>query len=110
MSTTPGYAVESETAEKLDPVTPEGQERRGLSLAPRIVTTAGGTRVEGRHRAGAGVLEELRGLWVMSDGDTIDEALARARHLVRAAPAWERDRAAQYLDALQRLERWLRDR
>lgn len=66
--------------------------------------------MEGRHRAGAGVLEELRGLWVMSDGDTIDEALARARHLVRTAPAWERDRATQYLDALQRLERWLRDR
>lgn len=66
--------------------------------------------MESRRVAGAGVLEELRGLWVMSDGDTIDDALERARHLVRSAPVNERDRAAQYLDALQRLERWLRDR
>lgn len=66
--------------------------------------------MEGRQVAGAGVLEELRDLWVTSDGDTISDALERARNLVRAAPVYERDRAAQYLDALQRLERWLRDR
>lgn len=66
--------------------------------------------VEGRCGAGAGVLEELRGLWVTSDGDTINDALERARDLVRSAPVYERDRAVQYLDALQRLERWIRDR
>ena len=58
--------------------------------------------------AGA-VIEQLRQLWVMADEDSIAGDLLRARALVAPLPPRVRSVADEFVVALERLERWLRD-
>jgi hypothetical protein len=52
---------------------------------------------------------ELRELLRTATGDTIGPALRAARERVAAAPPDVRDEVGELMNALERLERWLRD-
>jgi len=55
-------------------------------------------------------MDELRRIWVAATPDSIGGDLERARGLVEALPEGdEREAARRFLEALERLERWLRD-
>jgi hypothetical protein len=76
------------------------------------VALAGGkARMNETHAEGSdgGVIEQLRQLWVMSNEETIGSDLRRARLLAGTVPKCEREAAEEFVVALERLERWLRD-
>jgi hypothetical protein len=55
------------------------------------------------------VLARLREIWLEATPDSIGGDLERAHVLVRSAAPAERERAGRYLEAIQKLERWLHD-
>jgi hypothetical protein len=55
------------------------------------------------------VVEQLRRLWVMTNEESIGADIVRARALAESAPSPRRAEADEFVLALQRLERWLRD-
>lgn len=57
----------------------------------------------------SGLARELRELLRTATGDTIGPALRAARERVAAAPPEVREEVADLMNALERLERWLRD-
>ena len=58
---------------------------------------------------GEEVLEQLRQLWVTANADSISRDILRARALAKTVPARCRADADDFVIALERLERWLRD-
>lgn len=54
-------------------------------------------------------IAELRQLWVTASGDSIAADIRRARSLAETVPACRRSEADDFVVALERLERWLRD-
>lgn len=59
--------------------------------------------------SGGAVVARLREIWLEGTPDTITGDIERAQALARTAPATEAERARRYLEAIQRLERWLHD-
>lgn len=57
----------------------------------------------------SGLAKELKELLRTATGDTIGPALRAARERVASAPPEVRDEVAELMNALERLERWLRD-
>ena len=55
------------------------------------------------------VVSRLREIWLEATPDTIGRDLERAHVLARSAAPSDRERASRYLEAIQKLERWLHD-
>lgn len=55
------------------------------------------------------LLTELHVLWIEATEDDIGSIVTRARELASAAPPEVADWAVRYVEALERLEYWLRD-
>lgn len=55
------------------------------------------------------VISRLREIWLEATPDSIGGDLERAHVLARLAGPTDRERAKRYLEAIQRLERWLHD-
>lgn len=63
-----------------------------------------------RLPAGAGeILLRLEFIWLHASAETIGRDIQEGRRLLGRASSGERDLAARYVSALERLERWLRD-
>lgn len=55
-------------------------------------------------------LRQLRQIWINTTEDSVTRDLERARELVDDAAPEDRETARGYLEALERLGRWLHDR
>ena len=56
-----------------------------------------------------GTFLELRLIWVNATGDSVGRDIARARELVEQVPPERQADAMEFVVALERLARWLRD-
>lgn len=59
---------------------------------------------------GSDLLRELRQIWDTTSEESVAGDLERARELVQEADPAEQETAQAYLQALERLGRWLHDR
>jgi hypothetical protein len=57
----------------------------------------------------ARLVRELEEIWRTATADSIGTSLREARASVQAAPAEVQAEVAELMEALERLERWLRD-